>query len=44
MHAVLEQLPAYNARDVERFIRVHSPAVAVEDGEDNELMKGHHQM
>ena len=44
MDPVEEQLAAYNARDVERFIAAYSPDAVVEDGEDNLLMKGHDQM
>ncbi len=41
---VEEQLVAYNARDLERFIATYSPEVVIEDGVGNVLMKGHDQM
>ncbi len=44
MDPVEEQLAAYNARDLERFIAAYSPDVVIEDGADNWLMKGHDQM
>jgi len=44
MDPVEEQLDAYNTRDLERFIAAYSPAVVIEDGADNLLMKGHDQM
>ncbi len=44
MDPVEEQLAAYNARDVERFIAAYSPDVVIQDGENNVLMQGHDQM
>ncbi len=44
MDPVEEQLAAYNARDVERFLAAYSSDVVIEDGEDKVLMKGHDQM
>ncbi len=44
MDTIEEQLLAYNARDLERFIATYAPEVVIEDGEDNVLMKGHAQM
>lgn len=39
-----EQVLAYNARDLDRFIATYSPDVVIEDGENNVLMRGHEQM
>jgi hypothetical protein len=44
MDIIEEQLLAYNARDLERFIATYSPEVVIEDGANNLLMKGHAQM
>lgn len=44
MDIIEEQLLAYNARDLERFIAAYSPDVVIEDGEDKVLLKGHDQM
>jgi hypothetical protein len=44
MDTVEEQLLAYNARDLERFIATYSPDVVIEDGEDNVILKGHDPM
>jgi len=44
MEVVEEQLLAYNAKDVERFILAYSEDVVIEDGEGNLLMKGQDQM
>jgi len=44
MDIVEEQLLAYNARDIERFIATYSPNIVIEDGEGNLIMKGHDQM
>ena len=44
MHADLdpveEQLAAYNARDIERFIACYAPDVVIEDGAGDILMQG----
>lgn len=44
MDIIEEQVLAYNARDLERFIATYSPNVVIEDGENNLLMRGHEQM
>jgi len=44
MDTVEEQLLAYNARDLERFIAAYSIDVVIEDGENKLLMNGHNQM
>ena len=44
MDPVEEQLLAYNAKDIERFLRAYSPDVVIEDGEGNLLMQGTDQM
>ncbi len=44
MDIIEEQVRAYNARDLERFIATYSPEVVIEDGENNVLMRGHEQM
>ena len=44
MDIIEEQLLAYNARDLDRFIAAYSPDVVIEDGEDKVLLKGHDQM
>jgi hypothetical protein len=41
---VVNQLEAYNARDIERFIACYDPEVRIEDGEGNLLMPGHDSM
>lgn len=44
MDIIEEQLLAYNARDLERFIAAYSANIVIEDGANNLLMKGHDQM
>ena len=44
MDIIEEQLLAYNARDLERFITTYSADVVIEDGENNLLMRGHDQI
>jgi hypothetical protein len=44
MDPVEEQLLAYNAKDLERFVETYSTDVVIEDGADNLLMRGHDQM
>lgn len=44
MDIIEEQVLAYNARDLDRFIATYSPDVVIEDGENNVLMRGHEQM
>lgn len=44
MHIIEEQILAYNARDLERFIATYSPDIVTEDGENNLLMRGHDQL
>jgi hypothetical protein len=41
MDPVEEQLLAYNARDLERFIAAYSPDVVIEDGEGSVIARGH---
>ena len=40
MDPVEEQLDAYNARDLERFLACYAPDVVVEDGVGKRLMEG----
>jgi hypothetical protein len=44
MDPVVEQLKAYNDRDIDRFVSCYSPDVVVEDGEGNLVMKGHDEI
>ena len=44
MNPVVNQLEAYNARDIERFIACYDPEVRIEDGEGNLVMQGHDSM
>jgi hypothetical protein len=44
MDPVQEQLEAYNARDLERFLACYSPNVLIEDGAGNVEMVGHSAM
>ncbi len=44
MDIVEEQVQAYNARDIERFLATYSPEVVNEDGQGNVRYKGHDQM
>ena len=44
MDPVQEQLEAYNARDLERFIACYTPDVVIEDGAGNLMMQGHDAM
>jgi hypothetical protein len=44
MDTVEEQLLAYSARDLERFIATYSTDIIIEDGENNLIMRGHDQM
>lgn len=41
---VVAQLRAYNARDIDAFMRCFAPACIVEDGEGQVLMRGHDEM
>jgi len=41
---VEEQLLAYNARDLERFVAAYATDVVIEDGENKILISGHGQM
>lgn len=41
---VKEQIEAYNARDLERFINCYSEDVVIEDAKCNIMMQGHDQM
>jgi len=40
---VQEQLAAYNAHDLERFVACYAPGVLVEDGQGNEITRGGEQ-
>ena len=44
MDIVEEQVFAYNAKDLERFIATYSTDVIIEDGEGNLIMRGHDQL
>lgn len=44
MDIIEEQLLAYNARDLERFIATYASEIVIQDGKDNVLMQGHDQM
>lgn len=44
MDAVQEQVDAFNARDVERFIACYRPDAVIEDGAGNRMMQGHEEM
>ena len=44
MDILEEQVFAYNARDLNRFIATYSPGMVIEDGENNVLMRGHEQL
>ena len=44
MDPVQEQLEAYNAGDVERFVAAYAPDVVMEDGAGNVVMQGHEAM
>ena len=44
MDPVQEQVNAFNARDVERFLSAYAPDVTVEDGAGNITMQGHAAM
>jgi hypothetical protein len=44
MDPVQEQVDAFNARDVERFLSAYAPDVTVEDGAGNVTMEGHDAM
>ncbi|MGZ3459499.1 MAG: nuclear transport factor 2 family protein, partial [Archangium sp.] len=44
VYPVQEQLEAYNARDLERFLSYFAPTVVIEDGQGNLLLQGHAQM
>ena len=37
---IQEQLEAYNAHDLERFVACYAPDVLVEDGQGNEISRG----
>ena len=41
---VKEQIEAYNARDLERFINCYSEDIVIEDAQCNIMMQGHDQM
>ena len=41
---VKEQIEAYNARDLERFINCYSEDIVIEDAQCNVMMQGHDQM
>ena len=44
MDIIDEQVLAYNARDLDRFVATYSPDMVIEDGENNVLMRGHEQL
>lgn len=44
MDPVQAQLEAYNARDLERFVKCYSEDVVIEDGAGNLMMRGHEAM
>lgn len=44
MDPVQEQLEAYNARDLERFIACYTPDVVLEDAMGNVTQRGHEEM
>ena len=44
MDPVEEQVEAYNAHDLERFIACYSPDVVIEDGVGNRLLQGRDSM
>jgi hypothetical protein len=44
MDPVAEQLDAYNAGDIDRFLACYTADVRVEDGEGNLIMQGHDSM
>lgn len=41
MDIIDEQVEAYNARDLDRFIHCYAEEVAIEDGDGNVLVQGH---
>jgi hypothetical protein len=41
MDVIQEQVDAYNARDLERFISAYAPEVVIEDGENHVMGQGH---
>lgn len=44
MDPVQEQVDAYNARDVERFVAAYDPDVVIEDGAGNVMLRGYDAM
>ena len=44
MDPVQEQVEAFNARDVERFVAAYAPDAVIEDGAGNVMMQGHDAM
>jgi hypothetical protein len=44
MDPVAEQLEAYNARDIDRFVACYAPDVTIEHGQGNVVLKGHEAM
>lgn len=41
VQVVQEQVDAFNARDLERFVRCYSPDAVIEDGQGNTMVRGH---
>jgi len=44
MDPVQEQVDAFNARDVDRFVAAYDPDVVIEDGAGSVMMRGHEAM
>lgn len=44
MDPVVDQLEAYNEKDIDRFLSSYDPNVKIEDGDGNLLMQGHEAM
>lgn len=44
MDPVAEQLEAYNARDLERFVACYASDVVVEDGDGRRILQGHEEL
>ena len=41
MDVVTEQLDAYNARDIDRFLACYAPDAVIDDADGREVMRGH---
>lgn len=44
VHVIQDQVNAFNARDLERFLSFYAPSVVIEDGGGNVMMQGHEGM